>query len=59
MDETTPHANINVLNVETPHILNGVVLFTPVELATKQHLDTHHEHAMDASMMLDFVAISI
>jgi hypothetical protein len=59
MDETMLNANINVLDAETPHISNGVVLFTPVKLATKQHLDMHHEHAMDASMMMDFVAISI
>jgi hypothetical protein len=59
MDETMLDANINVLNAVTPHISNGAVLFTPVELATKQHLDTHHEHAMDASMMMEFVAIMI
>jgi hypothetical protein len=59
MDETTLDANINVLNAETPHISNGVVPFTPVELANKQHLDMHHEHAMNASMMMDFMAISI
>jgi hypothetical protein len=58
MDKTTLDANINVLNAETSHILNGVVLFTPVKSATKQHLDMHHEHAMDASMMMDFMAIS-
>jgi hypothetical protein len=56
---TTCNDNINVLNVKIPHISNGVVLFTPVKPATKQHLDTHHKHAMDASMMMDFVAISI
>jgi hypothetical protein len=38
MDETTLNANINVLNAVTPHISNGTVLFTPVKLATKQHL---------------------
>jgi hypothetical protein len=59
MDETMLDANINVLNVVTPHILNRTVLFTPVELATKQHLDMHHEHAMDASMMMEFMAIMI
>jgi hypothetical protein len=50
MDETTLVININVLNAEIPHISNGVVLFTPVELVIKQHLETHHEHAMDASI---------
>jgi hypothetical protein len=59
MDEITLITNINVFNGEIPHISNGVVLFTPVEPATKQHLDMHHEHAMDASMMMDFVAILI
>jgi hypothetical protein len=59
MDETMLNANINVLNAVTPHISNGTVLFTPVELATKQHLDTHHKHAMDASMMMEFMAIMI
>jgi hypothetical protein len=59
MDETTFDANINVLNAVTPHISNGTVLFTPVKLATKQHLDTHHEHAMDASITMEFVAITI
>jgi hypothetical protein len=59
MDETMLDANINVLNVVTPHISNGTVLFTPVKLATKQHLDTHHKHAMDASMMMEFMATTI
>jgi hypothetical protein len=59
MDKTMLDTNINVLNAETPHISNGVVLFTPVKLVIKQHLDAHHEHAMDASMMMDFVAILI
>jgi hypothetical protein len=59
MDEITLVANINVLNAEIPHISNGVVLSTPVELATKQHPDMHHEHVMDTSMMMDFVAILI
>jgi hypothetical protein len=51
MDKTMLDVNINVLNAVTPHILNGTVLFTPVKLAAKQHLDTHHEHAIDASMI--------
>jgi hypothetical protein len=54
-----PVDNINVSNAEIPHISNGVVLSTPVELATKQHPDMHHEHVMDASMMMDFMAILI
>jgi hypothetical protein len=54
-----PVNNTNVLNAEISHILNGAVPFTPVEPATKWHLDTHHEHVMDASMMMDFVAILI
>jgi hypothetical protein len=59
MDKITLNANINALNVVIPHISNGAVLFTPVKPATKQHLDTHHEHVMEASMMMDLVAISI
>jgi hypothetical protein len=59
MDETMLDVNINVLNAATPHISNETVLFTPVELAIKRHLDTHHEHAMDASMMMEFRAITI
>jgi hypothetical protein len=59
MDKTMLNAGINVLNAETPPISNGIVLSTPVELANKQHLDMHHEHAMDTSMMMEFVAITI
>jgi hypothetical protein len=51
--------NTNVLNVAILPILNGIVPSTNVEPADKQHLDTHHEHAMDASMMMEFVAIII
>jgi hypothetical protein len=59
MDETMLDTNINVLNAETPPISNGIVLSTPVELAIKQHLDMHHEHAMGTSMIMEFVAITI
>jgi hypothetical protein len=59
MDEIMLDASINVLNVAIPHISNGVVPFTPAELVMKQHRDTHHEHVMDVSMMMDFVAILI
>jgi hypothetical protein len=48
-------ANINVSNVVIPHTSNGVVPFTPAELVMKQHQDTHREHVMDASMMMEFV----
>jgi hypothetical protein len=58
-DEIMLNANINVLNVATPHISNGVAPFTPAGLVMKQHWDTHHEHVMDVSMMMDFVAILI
>jgi hypothetical protein len=51
--------NTNVSNVAIPPIPNGIVLSTPAGLANKQHLDTHHEHAMDASMMTEFVATTI
>jgi hypothetical protein len=59
MDEITLDANINVSSVVILHISNGAVPFTPVELVMKQHLDTHREHVMDVSMMMDFVAILI
>jgi hypothetical protein len=59
MDKTIHDDNINVLNVEILHISNGVVLFTPVEPATKLHRDMHHEHVMDAFMMMGFVVILI
>jgi hypothetical protein len=51
--------NTNVLNVVILPILNGIVLSTNVELADKQHLDTHHEHATDVSLMMEFTAIMI
>jgi hypothetical protein len=51
--------NTNVLNVAILPILNGIVLSTPAGLANKQHLDMHHEHAMDTSMMTEFVATTI
>jgi hypothetical protein len=54
MDEITHNDNINVLNAVTPPILNGTVHCIHVD---KQHLDTHHEHVMDGSMMMEFVAI--
>jgi hypothetical protein len=59
MDEIILDANINVSNAVIPRISNGVVLFTPVGLVTKWHLDMHHEHIMDASMMMRFMAILI
>jgi hypothetical protein len=59
MDKIILIDNINVLNAVIPHISNKVVPFTPVEPATKLHLDTHHEHAMDASMMTEFGVIMI
>jgi hypothetical protein len=59
MDEITLDASINVLNAATLHISNGVAPFTPAGLVMKRHQDTHHEHVMDISMMMDFVAILI
>jgi hypothetical protein len=59
MVETTLINNTNVLNVAILPILNETVPFTSVEPVDKQHLDTHHEHAMDASMMMEFMAIMI
>jgi hypothetical protein len=51
--------NINALNVAILPILNGIVFSIPAGLANKQHLDMHYKHAMDASMMTEFVAIMI
>jgi hypothetical protein len=59
MDKITLDASINVSNVVTLHISNGVAPFTPAGLVMKQHQDTHHKHVMDVSMMMDFVAILI
>jgi hypothetical protein len=54
-DEIMLDANINVSNVATPRISNGVVPFTPVELVMKQHQDMHCEYVMDTSTMMEFV----
>jgi hypothetical protein len=59
MDEIMLDASINVSNAVIPHISNGIAPFTPAELVMKQHQDTHHEHVMDVSTMMDFVAILI
>jgi hypothetical protein len=59
MDKIILDANINVSNAAIPHISNAVVPFTPVGLVTKWHLDMHHEHVMDASMIMGFMAILI
>jgi hypothetical protein len=59
MAEITLADNINVSNVTTLSISNGIALSTPVGLVDKQHLDTHHKHAMDTSMMMEFVATMI
>jgi hypothetical protein len=50
--------NTNVLNVAILPILNGIVPFTNVKHVDKQHLDMHHEHVMDASMMMESVDIT-
>jgi hypothetical protein len=47
------------LNVAILLILNGVVPFTHVKPAGKQHQDMHHEHVMDISIMMGFEAITI
>jgi hypothetical protein len=59
MDKIMLDTSINVSNAVIPHISNGVVPFTPVGLVMKQHLDMHHKHVMDISMMMGFVAILI
>jgi hypothetical protein len=51
--------SINVSNVAILSILNETVPSTHVEPVNKQHRDTHHEHAMDAPMMMGFEAIMI
>jgi hypothetical protein len=57
MVETILVNNTNASNVAILLILNGTVPFTSVEPVDKQHLDMHHEHAMDTSMMMEFMAI--
>jgi hypothetical protein len=59
MDEITLDNNISVSNVVILHTSNGIAPFTCVEPVNKQHWDMHHEHAMDASMMMGFEAIMI
>jgi hypothetical protein len=59
IDEIMLDASINVSNVVIPHISNGIAPFTSAKLVMKQHQDTHHEHVMDVSMMMHFVAILI
>jgi hypothetical protein len=51
--------NTNVLNVAILPILNGIVPSTRVKPVNKQHQDMHHKHAMDASTMMGFEAITI
>jgi hypothetical protein len=50
--------SINALNAAILPILNGTVPFTSVKHVDKLHLDTHHEHVMDKSMMMEFMAIT-
>jgi hypothetical protein len=50
--------NINALNPATLPILNRTVPFTNVKHVDKQHLDMRHEHVMDGSMMMGFMAIT-
>jgi hypothetical protein len=59
MAEIMPVDNINVSNVAILPILNGIVPSTHVEPASKQHRDMHHEHAVDASLMMGFQAITM
>jgi hypothetical protein len=56
-DEIMLNASISVSNVAIPHTSNGVVPFTPAELVMKQHQDMHRKHVMDASTMMEFMAI--
>jgi hypothetical protein len=50
--------NINVLSAAILPISNGTVLFTSVKHVDKHHPDTHHEHVMDGSTMMEFVVIT-
>jgi hypothetical protein len=59
MAKITPVNNINVLNVAILPISNGIVPSTHVKPASKQHQDMHHEHAVDASLMMGFEAITM
>jgi hypothetical protein len=51
--------NINASNAAILPISNGIVLSIPARLVNNQHLDMHHEHAMDASMMTESTDIMI
>jgi hypothetical protein len=51
--------NTSVLNAAILPISNGIAPFTSAEHVEKQHQDTHHELAMDASMMMVSAAITI
>jgi hypothetical protein len=51
--------NISVSNVVILHTSNEIAPFTHVKPVNKQHWDMHHEHVMDASMMMGFEAITI
>jgi hypothetical protein len=59
MDEIILVDNINASNAVILPISNGIVLSIPAGLVNNQHLDTHHEHAMDASMMTESTDIMI
>jgi hypothetical protein len=59
MAEIMHDDNTNVLNAVILPISSGIAPFTNVEHAEKRHLDMHHEHVMDESTMMEFVAILI
>jgi hypothetical protein len=50
--------NTNALNAVILPISNGIAPFTNVEHVEKRHQDMHHELVVDASMMMESVAIT-
>jgi hypothetical protein len=45
--------------MEILHTSNGIAPSTRVEPVRKQHLDMHHKHVMDESLMMESGAIMI
>jgi hypothetical protein len=59
MVKTTLDDNINAFNAVILPILNGTVLSTHVEPATKQHLDMHQKPVEDVFLMMGSADIMI
>jgi hypothetical protein len=51
--------NTSVSNVAVLHTSNWIAPSTHVEPVSKRHLDMHHKHVMDESLMMESGAITI